>query len=288
MENDELRFPDLNDAFDGAISITMVTKNYEKLLRKQGDIKCILYANKLEQFRKMLLTTTLKELEREFHELKEYVREICKKNGVSITLQRRKKDFIGINEKIRLFLKTEKPLERVQDLLGFRLIILSGQKDDEKSVQLCYEVLNEVIRYFVVERGCLLAEAEPILDGKKERTKEQEEIIIPAKSLVSSEFRTNVKDYVINPKHNGYQSLHVVFKKTDGLVFELQIRTMAMDIVAEYGSASHNPYKAKRYGEGSIALDLKKVNMPGFTVLQDGSIIDFIGLTKSVDPFNLL
>lgn len=283
----EIRFPDINEAFKGSSTIEQVSKKYERILRKQGDIKCILYANKLEQFRKMVLITKLRELECEFHELKKHVREICKKNGFSITLTRRKKDFVGVNEKIRLFLKTDRPLERVQDLLGFRLIIMSEKEDNEQSVSMCYEVLNEIIRYFVTERGCLLAEAEPVLDSgfKKE---EHKNIVVPSKSLSIPGVENNIKDYVMNPKRNGYQSLHCVFKKTDGLIFEVQVRSFAMDINAEYGSANHGPYKQKRYGDNDISIDFKKVDIPGFTILPDGNVVDLIGLVRSVDPFNLL
>ena len=106
--------------------------------------------------------------------------------------------------------------------------------------------------------------------------------------MVIPEFDNNVKDYVANPKPNGYQSLHVVLKKPDGLIFEVQVRTMAMDIVAEHGSANHEPYKAKRYGNGNVNIDLSKINIPGFSFLPNGTIIDFVGLTKAIDPFNLL
>lgn len=54
------------------------------------------------------------------------------------------------------------------------------------------------------------------------------------------------KDYVKNPKENGYQSLHYSSRKrwrgTDW-PFELQIRSKAMHRVAEYGVAAHWSYK---------------------------------------------
>ncbi|MEQ1636947.1 MAG: RelA/SpoT family protein [Methylococcales bacterium] len=50
-------------------------------------------------------------------------------------------------------------------------------------------------------------------------------------------------DYVVNPKENGYQSLHTVILDPDGNRIEVQIRTQAMDEFAEYGIAAHWRYK---------------------------------------------
>jgi len=51
-----------------------------------------------------------------------------------------------------------------------------------------------------------------------------------------------LKDYIANPKPNGYQSIHTSIFTGDGSAVEIQIRTEEMQHEAEFGIASHANY----------------------------------------------
>ena len=72
-------------------------------------------------------------------------------------------------------------------------------------------------------------------------------------SRVTQEYTPDTKrlrDWITNPKPNGYESLHTTVQNKEGAYIEVQIRTARMDEMAENGHASHWSYKGIKSVQG--------------------------------------
>ena len=112
-------------------------------------------------------------------------------------------------------MKTQKvPFEGVYDVFAMRFII-DCEPESEIEKDLCWKVYSYVTK-----------EYEP--DTKR------------------------LRDWITNPKPNGYESLHITVKNAKGACLEVQIRTKRMDDEAENGNAAHWSYKGIKHEQ---ALD---------------------------------
>ena len=280
-------FPDIcKTIYEETESVYNISLRYIKELRATSCISNSMYATKLEERNNMLHPQRLKELERGFIEFKEYMRKKSKKQSIPFSIKYRQKDFIRYNDKIRDYLIRGESLDKVRDLLGIRIVLTSQPIDTIETVNQCYEILKDVINFFVVEKSGILLEGTAKPDSRFDISKHPK-IIIPNGNYISDEFKKNVKNYILYPKgKGGYQSIHIVIRMKNDITLEVQIRTFAMDVSAEEGSSSHLIYSEDRRKKSDISLDYSKICIPGFSLLPNGNIYDTSGLVKSINPFN--
>jgi len=83
-------------------------------------------------------------------------------------------------------------------------------------------------------------------------SKEEKDLCWKVYSHVTEEYEpdtSRLRDWITNPKPNGYESLHITVKNRYGAYIEVQIRTKRMDDEAENGQASHWSYKGIKHEE---------------------------------------
>lgn len=88
-----------------------------------------------------------------------------------------------------------------------------------------------------------------IIDCEQD-TKKEKDLCWEVYSYVTEEYEADTKrlrDWVTNPKPNGYESLHITVRNKGGAYVEVQIRTKRMDDEAENGQASHWSYKGIKH-----------------------------------------
>ena len=88
------------------------------------------------------------------------------------------------------------------------------------------------------------------------------------------------KDYISQPKQNGYRSIHTTVSGRDGKRVEVQIRTQAMHEVAEAGVAAHWSYKEGVRSQNPFAVDPAKWIASLTERLDEGSNDEFIEHVK--------
>jgi Guanosine polyphosphate pyrophosphohydrolases/synthetases len=77
-------------------------------------------------------------------------------------------------------------------------------------------------------------------------SEQEKEACWQAYSIVTGMFRPDtrrMRDWLSQPKANGYESLHITVSDAGGRVVEVQIRSRRMDDIAESGLAAHWSYK---------------------------------------------
>ncbi|MBP5335444.1 MAG: bifunctional (p)ppGpp synthetase/guanosine-3',5'-bis(diphosphate) 3'-pyrophosphohydrolase [Bacteroidales bacterium] len=141
-----------------------------------------------------------------------------RKAGIEYKLKVRTKAAYSIYKKMQV---QKVPFEGVYDVFAIRFIIDCDPEDHALEKELCWNVYSYVTEEYEADTSRL-------------------------------------RDWITNPKPNGYESLHITVKNAEGAYLEVQIRTKRMDAEAENGQAAHWSYKGIKH-EQAMDTWLKSV-----------------------------
>jgi len=193
------------------------------------------------------------------------------------SIEGRRKSLISSENKIMKLINENRSLDLFRDMFAFRIVIF-GHLTEEELVKKCYSVMNSIITYYI-HAGHTLCEEDPVIETMRQDCPLMKKLIMPDHTEISKDFLYGVKDYIITPKENGYQSLHCVFRTKIGFCFEVQVRTLKMDVEATEGLAEHGAYKKTKY-KYQVQFDRSKVHIPGYYISSNGAVYDHVGLEE--------
>lgn len=291
----KLDLPDVRECIYSTSTRLAATQKYIKELESFSSLEAKLLRNKLETdylryISNYKLQRKTKRIFTKVHE--ESVRFLLEH---SVTTKSREKSLLSYIYKNLIALSTNKPLDKIMDTRACRIIIDSPSKNaPEELLKSLGNLVNHILSY-LLDLGFQLCPAPPPKDTNKFNPNNNQDIYIPKSSYILPEFKIYVKDYVTNPKENGYQSFHVIVIDSDGDPFEIQFRTYDMDCYSEEKLASHDTYKEKQIKKYNLPiLDRTKIHWSNYRyeifkiVLENGEIVertllaDDAGLEKSL------
>lgn len=256
----------LNNAFSKAESVPEGLNKFIDSLEASGNDFFIKLIPEIKRYSILLTSQDLFEMIRS--SINDLWNGLCKilPKSVRVKFISRRKSVESALRKIILNVMLGKETT-LNDIFAFRIVIDSVD-GKEKNIEYCEITKNFCIQYFKNRRKCKLI---------------------------------CLKDYINNPKDNGYKSIHLIFNfiSSDNSIsvvnpsFEIQIRTMDMDIENEFGTAKHAAFKDIQYeAVKGIKIDIKKVKIPHFrvVVITDDDkksvikevVVDNIGLVKAL------
>lgn len=267
----------LREALYQGRSIPEVLKLFEKALKAQGDLESIAHAVKIKQYYELIenrsflsrirknFNGTYNIIDKDFPELR-------------FRIDGRRKSLKSTELKIENLVSEKESLDMLRDMFAFRVLLFG--KNTHLLLKECYSVMNRIIEYFLMQ-GFILCDSGETKNTRGFDISQHPQILISKKSEIKEIWSYGVKDYILNPKQNGYQSLHASFRAPTGECFEIQIRTFEMHVHAESGVACHTTYKNSRYSP--FEFDRSKIEIPGYGVSPDGKVYDYVGLEEGLE-----
>lgn len=272
--------PSLDKALEGAKSVPECVLKQIKILNKEDDLDCRIFANRLKNYYTYITDRTL--LANQRKHFNAFYDEIDKTYpSLLFRIEGRRKSFTSAYKK----LWCSPPDIILKDISAFRITLFGDESgyNPENLTNMCYTIAEHLVQYSI-KCGFIPCPAEPEKNTEGFIPSEHPHVIIPKKSLLSDNIKGYVKDYILHPKKDEYQSIHIVFMDEYQHYFEVQIRTFFMHIAAEDGPASHEVYKM-RYER--LNINRKLISIPGYSYILDADnnekIYDWVGLEESLE-----
>lgn len=272
----------------------------EEILYPERKVYLDSYLKKLENYLKFYYNhRALMDIEQIIDKFKFYLFNF----NIPFEIFGRIKNYTSFMKKLRSFIYDSLDPLTINDEFGFRLIVGSKPKDDQDSINLLYSVANITINYFVnINHYKLIVPSQKNSTGFNNQL--YPNVFVPKKSQIEEKYHPFVKDYYVDPKSNGYQSLHMVFGEPNGRTIEVQIRTFAGEYHSTY-IADHQQHKNNRYSIGTsltntnqliekrireaiinVDFDPSRVKLDNYYSI-NGKTLDRIGLSETMqNPFN--
>lgn len=161
-----------------------------------------------------------------------------------------------------------------RDLIAYRIVISmpkchleDGQERREVELEHLYKIANEMPE-FLEERG-FSAEA----SGKNQKN---------FSDKLNDSIKMYYKDYIVNRKESGYESLHITLYDNIARCFtEVQLRTKEMDDFAIIGPANHIGYEESQKANEEMRNSIPKGECPYFDDAYERAMaLENIDLTK--------
>lgn len=210
-------------------------------------------------------------------------------NDYNITCESRLKSFMSFFKKVLLYVENNRSIIFIPDTIGQRYIVTG--KTEQEEISCCYEITKKILDFLLLEERAQMMETSPSRNVSKNIP---EGILLPTSEDIAQlseihDYNSSlIKDYIMNPKQNGYQNLQfTVFLTSLMLPLELQIRGSSMHIRAETSEAiQHELYKSSKYDSDIINTFLNNIQWGDIKILgYSSNIPDKIGF---LEPYNFI
>ena len=251
---------DITQYFENGYVAPDIVKFFEKDLREQSrNMIDIEHSNLLLRYSTYLARNDF--LDSVSDDMTQFRKQVVDKySDITLTICGRIKSIVRLEEKFNGYIiefcsnyyhkyktfpsdeEMSKYLQRFRDLIAYRIIVsvpeqcLKGRDKNKIEVDYVYKIANNLPSFFT-KRGYSIEYASSVVGVST----------IRKRSKLLQENRRYFKDYVVQPKENGYQSLHIALidNHSHFANIEIQLRTFEMDCFAELDeNVNHSAYES--------------------------------------------